>query len=57
MRDLDRVIIDLIMNTDNGEPKKDANGFELPEDDTNDAYDSLTRPVCAFITFETDDGY
>jgi len=47
------------MNTDNGEAKKDSEGFEIVEslNDPNDAYDRLTRPVCAFITFETDDGY
>jgi len=54
MDKLDREIIDLIMNTEDGEPKKDDNGVES---EINDAYDSLTRPVCTFITFETDDGY
>ena len=43
------------MNTVNGEAKTDSNGS--PEDDSNDAYDALTRPVCAFITFNSDDGY
>lgn len=59
MRSIERDVIDLIMNTSNGEVKKDSEGFEIveAENDPNDAYDKLTRPVCAFITFESDDGY
>ena len=59
MNKLDKELVDLVMNTENGEPKKDSNGYELPESELDkiDEYDSMTRPVCAFITFESDDGY
>lgn len=38
------------MNTvDGGNPK--------PDDDEYDAYEELTKPVCAFITFASDNDY
>jgi len=60
MRDYEREITDLIMNTQNGgQPKLDGEGYEIVDaiNDPDDVYEDLTRPVCAFITFSSDDGY
>jgi hypothetical protein len=59
MRDYERAVTDLIMNTENGgQPKKDSEGYEIVDsiNDPSDIYDQLTRPVCVFITFSSDDG-
>jgi hypothetical protein len=60
MRDYEREVTDLIMNTEEGgNPKHDAEGNEIVDaiNDPSDIYEQLTRPVCAFITFRSDDDY